>query len=96
VKLPIRNYLAKPLTLFVEPYCHQYEIPPGGEAIIHLEDGQPHSIDYHPDEWVSVWDESITRRLPRSRYSQSDSSFNQPALIAQRHADECLSTPFDT
>jgi hypothetical protein len=59
VRLPIRNYTSTPLTLFIEPYCNQFEIPPGGEAIITLEDGQPHSIDYHPDNWVSLWDEGL-------------------------------------
>jgi len=57
VKLPIRNYLTVPLTLFLEPWCDQYKVPPGGEAIVTLEDGCPHSIDFHPDNWVSLWDE---------------------------------------
>lgn len=57
MKLPIRNYLSVPLTLFIEPLCRQHEIPPGGEAIVTLQDGCPHSIDFHPDNWVSLWDE---------------------------------------
>jgi hypothetical protein len=57
VKLPIRNYLSTPLTIFIEPICFQYEIPAGGEATIALEDGHPHSIDIHPDQWVSIWNE---------------------------------------
>lgn len=57
MKLPIRNYTSQPLTLFVEPYCEQYEVAPGEEAIVTLEDGRPHSLDYHPENWVSLWDE---------------------------------------
>ena len=57
MKLPIRNYLPEPLTVFIEPYCEQYEIPIGGQATITLQDGKPHSIDVHPDRWVSIWDE---------------------------------------
>jgi hypothetical protein len=57
VKLPIRNYTSAPLTLFVEPYCDQYEIPPQGEAIVMLDDGEAHSLDFHPENWVSLWDE---------------------------------------
>jgi len=61
MRLPIRNYLATPLTLFIEPYCEQHEIPPGGEAIVILDDGEPHSLDVHQDNWVSLWDEGTTR-----------------------------------
>jgi hypothetical protein len=57
LRLPIRNYLATPLTIFIEPVCDQYEVPPQGEAVVILEDGLPHSIDIHPDNWVSVWNE---------------------------------------
>lgn len=56
--LPIRNYLETPLTLFIEPWCEQYEIPSGGEAHINIEDGRPYSLDVHPERWVSFWDES--------------------------------------
>jgi len=59
VKLPIRNYLPVPLTLFIEPWCDQYEIPPGGEAVVTLEDGRPHSIDFLPNNWVSLNDEGM-------------------------------------
>ena len=61
MRLPIRNYLAEPLLVFMEPYCDEHEVPPGGEAIITLEDGCPHSIDVHPGSWVSVWDEGRKR-----------------------------------
>lgn len=57
MKLPIRNYMSAPLTLFIEPWCDQYEIPAGGEAIVTLEDGRPHSIDVHSEQWVALWDE---------------------------------------
>ena len=61
MKLPIRNYSSMPLTLFIEPYCEQHEIPPGGEAVVTLDDGEPHSLDFHPDNWVSLWDEGWTK-----------------------------------
>ncbi len=57
MRLPIRNYTSEPLTLCVEPLCEEYEIPAGGEAIVILQDGRPHSIDVHPDRWVTLWDE---------------------------------------
>ena len=57
MRLPIRNYLATSMTVFIEPICEQHEGPAGGEAVITLEDGYPHSIDYHPDNWVSIWNE---------------------------------------
>jgi hypothetical protein len=57
MRLPIRNYTASPITLFIEPQCDQHEIPPGGEAIVTLEDGRPHSIDLYPEQWISLWDE---------------------------------------
>jgi hypothetical protein len=56
VKLPIRNYTDKPLGLFIEPMYDEYEIPPGGEAIVALEDGNPDSIDVHADA-VTIWNE---------------------------------------
>jgi hypothetical protein len=56
VKLPIRNYTDKPLGLFIEPMCDEYDIPPGGEAIVVLVDGHPHSIDVH-EGLVAVWNE---------------------------------------
>lgn len=57
MRVPIRNYLSTPLTIFIEPVCDQYEVPVGGEAIVTLEDGYPHSIDLHPDQWISIWNE---------------------------------------
>lgn len=60
MKLPIRNRTLQPLTLFIEPYCAQHEIPPEGEAIVTLADGYPHSLDFHPENLVSLWDEGGT------------------------------------
>ncbi|WP_443750656.1 hypothetical protein [Asticcacaulis solisilvae] len=57
MKLPFRNRLSTPLTIFIEPHCDQYEVAFGGEAVITLEDGKPHSIDIHPDNWISIWNE---------------------------------------
>jgi len=61
MRLPIRNYLSTPLTIFIEPVCDQYEVPARGEAVVVLEDGHPHSIDIHPQNWVSVWNEGSER-----------------------------------
>ncbi|MDZ7896364.1 MAG: hypothetical protein U5M50_16270 [Sphingobium sp.] len=44
------------MTVFVELQCVQVEVPVGGEAIIRLADGCPHSIDVD-DRWVTIWDE---------------------------------------
>jgi hypothetical protein len=55
MKLPIRNHISSPLTLFIEPYCDQYEIPPEGEAIVTLEDGEPYSLDCCPENLVTLW-----------------------------------------
>src|SRR3546814_15362539 len=51
------NYLSSSLTIFIEPICDQFEVPAGGEAVVTLEDGRPHSIDVHPDNWISIWNE---------------------------------------
>lgn len=56
MRVPIRNKGNGPLTVFVELECDQFEIPVGGEAIVRLEDGRPHSIDVE-DGWVTIWDE---------------------------------------
>jgi len=70
--MPIRNYLPNSLTLFIEPICEQHEIPSGGEAIITLEDGQPHSLDYHPEDWISLWDEGRNLRAVVEVYPDQD------------------------
>lgn len=55
MRLPFRNHLATSLTIFIEPWCEEYKVPARGEAIVTLEDGYPHSIDIHPDQWISIW-----------------------------------------
>lgn len=56
MRIPIRNKGESPLTVFVELQCEQFEVPVGGEAIVRLADGRPHSIDVDRD-WVTIWDE---------------------------------------
>ncbi len=63
MKLPIRNRTATSLTLFVEPWCSQYEIPPEGEAIVILADGKAHSLDLCPENWVTLWNEGQTEAV---------------------------------
>ena len=53
---------------------HQHEIPPGGEAIVTLEDGHPHSIDLHPEQWVSLLDEGTNPLAEVSVYPDQDRS----------------------
>lgn len=56
MKLPIRNYTNKPLGLFTEPMFAEYEVPPGGEAIVAFEGENLDSIDVR-DDGVTVWSE---------------------------------------
>lgn len=56
MRIPIRNKGESPLTVFVELQCEQFEVPVGGEAIVRLADGCPHSIDVDRD-WVTIWGE---------------------------------------
>lgn len=56
MRVPIRNKSDRSLTLFIELQCEQFDVPAGGEAIVRLEDGCPHSIDLD-DGWVTIWDE---------------------------------------
>lgn len=56
MRIPIRNTGKNPFTLFVEVRCDQFEVPVGGDAIVHLADGYPHSIDVDGD-LITVWDE---------------------------------------
>ena len=49
----IRNRSEKPLNLFIEIECDEYQLPPGGEAIVTLEPGR-HEIDFD-DQWVTIW-----------------------------------------
>ncbi|MEG3178361.1 hypothetical protein U1872_19125 [Sphingomonas sp. RB3P16] len=57
MKIPIRNCGTKPLTLFIEVLCDTYTIPVEGEAIVTLQDDQPHSIDLYDDQ-ITIWNES--------------------------------------
>lgn len=59
MRLPIRNQYDRPLTIFIEPICDAFEIPVGGEAILRLEDGLPHSIEVS-DAWVTIYDEGCS------------------------------------
>lgn len=56
MRIPIRNKADRPLTIFVELQCDEFEVPVGGEAIVRLTDGRPHSIDVD-DAFVTIWDE---------------------------------------
>jgi hypothetical protein len=69
MKLPIRNNTAKPLHLFIEIFCDECEIPPGGEAIVTLEDGRPHSIDVY-EGGITIWDEGVERAIIEVRSTQ--------------------------
>jgi hypothetical protein len=79
MRLPIRNKSARKLTVFVEPLCDQYEVPAGGEAIIRLEDGPPHSIDVDA-EWVTVWDEGASATV--EVISESDRAVDEALSLA--------------
>ena len=63
MRIPIRNYLSAPLTIFIEPDCQQHDVPVGGEAVVTLAAGHSHSIDIHPDNWVSIWNEGLERAI---------------------------------
>ena len=56
MRIPIRNRGTRPLQIFVELQCDQFEVPVDGEAIVRLADGRPHSIDVD-DEGITIWDE---------------------------------------
>ena len=54
MKLPVRNNSTKPLTLFLEPYCDEYVLAPGLEAIVWLGDETPVEIEFYDDR-VVIW-----------------------------------------
>lgn len=54
MRLPISNCLSGPLTIFVEPYCDQYDVPAGGVAWITLSEGD--GIEIYSECWVTIWD----------------------------------------
>ena len=62
MKLPIRNYTENPLTLFIEPLCEEYFVPPNAEAIVRLEDNYPHSIDVYKSQ-VTIWNEACNEAV---------------------------------
>ncbi|PSJ40466.1 hypothetical protein [Allosphingosinicella deserti] len=59
MQIPIRNSSSAPLTLFIEPICDQYEIPVGGEAIVTLRMDADHMLDWHEENWLSLWDGGV-------------------------------------
>lgn len=80
MRIPIRNKSEKPLSVFVEPQCDQFEVPVGGEAIVRLADGQPHSIDVD-DAWITIWDEGGTASV--EVISISDKRIDVALMLAQ-------------
>ena len=62
MRLPIRNKSERALTIFFEPVCDEYEVPPGGEAIVLIEDGALDSIDVFEGQ-VSIWDNGAEARV---------------------------------
>lgn len=80
MRIPIRNKGDRPLTIFVELQCDQFEVPVGGEAIVRLADGQPHSIDVD-DAWVTIWDESGDASV--EVISNSDKRIDDALMLAR-------------
>lgn len=85
MKLPIRNYTPDELTLFIEPQCDEHEIPPGGEAIVLLQDDRPHSIDVHPNRFIALWDEgsdpvAAVQVFPDQQHSRSIVAVQLPSM----------------
>jgi hypothetical protein len=80
MRIPIRNKGDAPLTVFVEPRCDQFEVPVGGEAIVRLADGRPHSIDVDHD-WVTIWDERGDASV--EIISKSDKRVDEALMLAR-------------
>ncbi len=80
MRIPIRNKGEKPLTVFVELQCDQFEVPIGGEAIVRLADGRPHSIDVDSD-WVTIWDEGGDASV--EVISNSDKRVDEALMLAR-------------
>ncbi|MEK7343688.1 MAG: hypothetical protein AABZ73_07675 [Pseudomonadota bacterium] len=80
MRIPIRNKGKKPLTVFVELQCDQFEVPVGGEAIVRLADGRPHSIDVDSD-WVTIWDEGGDASV--EVISSSDKRVDEALMLAR-------------
>ncbi len=80
MRIPIRNKSEKPLTVFVELQCDQFEVPVGGEAIVRLADDLPHSIDVF-DAWVTIWDEGGDASV--EVISDSDKRVDEALMLAR-------------
>lgn len=80
MRIPIRNKGERPLTVFVELQCDQFEVPVGGEAIVRLADGRPHSIDVD-DAWVTIWDEGGDASV--EVISNSDKRLDDALMLAR-------------
>ncbi len=81
MRLPIRNKTDWALHIFIEPWCDDYEVPPKGEAFVHLEDGLPHSIDVF-DGQVSIWSEGA-EGAKVDVVSEGDQSIAQALSLAR-------------
>ncbi|MES2336961.1 MAG: hypothetical protein V4537_02555 [Pseudomonadota bacterium] len=66
--------------MFVELQCDQFEVPVGGEAIVWLADGCPHSIDVDRD-WVTIWDEEGDARI--EVISKGDKCVDEALMLAR-------------
>ncbi|MEY4836210.1 MAG: hypothetical protein RLZZ475_69 [Pseudomonadota bacterium] len=80
MRIPIRNKGEAPLTVFIEPGCDQFEVPVGGEAIVRLADGRPHSFDVDRD-WVTIWDEGGDASV--EIISNSDKRVDEALMLAR-------------
>ena len=80
MKLPFRNYLATPLIILIEPDCEQYEIAAGGEGVVTLDDGHPHSIEVYPDQRITIWNEGPRPAAVELR-GQDQSSYPRRRLV---------------
>lgn len=79
MRLPIRNKRNQTLTIFVEPHCDEFEVPIGGEAIVRLEDGPPHSIDISETQ-VTIWDEGLDGTV--EILAESDKRVDKALMLA--------------
>ncbi|WP_129586233.1 hypothetical protein [Sphingomonas montana] len=80
MRIPIRNKGDRPLTVFIELQCDQFEVPVGGEAIVRLADGRPHSVDVD-DAWVTIWDEEGDASV--EVISSSDKRVDEALMLAR-------------
>lgn len=80
MRLPIRNKGAEALTVWIEPWCEQYDVPVGGEAIVSLEDGEPHSIDIY-EHGVTIWNEGD--RATVEVLTENDQSLDHALMLVR-------------